>query len=109
LGDKEIAKKALMFHMMRGMARVLLQEWGSPEGDAFTNPSGGQPIEDAILADELAAVLIVMLGQTESARQQAQVIIAKAAAGQYPVSGQSARLLSVDGARNVLDWLEEPN
>lgn len=106
LGSKDLAKKALMFRMMRGMARVLLEEWGYPAGGPFDVPGDGN--RDAALADEFAAVLTVILGQEESAIAQARAIVNRAAAD-ASIPGPGSRLLSVADARRVLGWLEDPN
>nr|VFJ63374.1 MAG: hypothetical protein BECKDK2373B_GA0170837_11257 [Candidatus Kentron sp. DK] len=104
LGDRETAKKALMFRMMRGMSRVLLKEWGYPSEGILPGP-GRAPADNAMLADEFATVLAVILGQAQETGIQARAIVSRTGKDR---SG-NPRLPSAGVARQVLDWLESPD
>lgn len=99
IGDKTKAQDALMFAIMHEIGHVLLKQWGYPFYD------------NEELADEFATALLVMFKQGHRARSQAEYF------SRMPTEEELQKKqhlndkhpLSVQRARNILGWLQEPD
>ena len=98
-GDKQKAQNALAFSIFHEVAQELLAEWHHPAAASKQT------------ADQFAAVLMVMLKQSERASSLAEYIV-----GNPSASESLSRILNDDRhppspqrARNILRWLEDPH
>lgn len=99
IGDKDKARDALLFGMLHEVGHVLLEQWNYPFYD------------NEEVADEFATALMVMFGQAERARVQAEYF------GRQSPDEELERKrdrddrhpLSVQRARNIVNWAEDPD
>lgn len=97
LEDEERAEHALLFATLHQAASVLLRQWGYPFYD------------DEDVADELAAVLMILFQQTDVLRSHAQYIasLAPGSAAARELAKESPPALSAARARSLLDLLQD--
>lgn len=98
IGDERKARDALVFAMLHEIGHVLLKQWRYPFYD------------NEEVADEFATVLMVMFGQGERARTQAEYFSALSPDAELERKRErdDRHPLSVQRARNIVRWLEDP-
>ncbi len=98
LGEKKKAADALMFILLHEVGHVLLRQWNYP---FYRNEE---------VADEFATVLMVMFSQKERARSQAEYFAALPMSKEFrqKLSKDDRHPLSVQRARNILRWVDDP-
>lgn len=98
MGDDAKALAALHFAMMHEIGHVLLQQWGYPFHD------------NEEVADEFATALLVLFRQSERARIQAAYFSKIPPEKEFALkrSRDDRHPLSVQRARNILGWLDDP-
>ena len=98
LGDKSKAIDVFVFALMHELGHVLLQQWGYPF-------HGNEE-----LADEFATALLVLFNQGERARASAELFSKQPAQEEIEIKRErfDRHPLSVQRARNILNWLEDP-
>lgn len=98
LKDKEKTSDAMLFTLFHELGHVLLEQWQYP----FS--------ESEEVADEFATAFMVMLGQKTRVRAKAEFFASNPSVAE--AIGKSFRddrhPLSVQRARNILRWLEDP-
>ncbi len=97
VGDERKARDALLFTMLHEIGHVLLRQWGYPFYD------------NEEVADEFATVLMVMFGQGERARTQAEYFSTLSPDEELARKRErdDRHPLSVQRARNIIGWLED--
>ena len=98
MGSKAKASDALLFAMMHEVGHVLLRQWGYPLYDN----------EDA--ADEFATAILVLFNQGDRARSQAEFLSKVSPEKEFAlkIDRNDRHSLSVQRARNILGWLDDP-
>lgn len=98
LDNKKKAADALMFILLHEVGHVLLRQWDYP----FYN--------NEEVADEFATVLMVMFGQEDRVRAQAEYFAALPTSTELErkLAKDDRHPLSVQRARNILRWVEDP-
>lgn len=98
LDDKGAAGDILVFAMMHELGHVLLQQWGYPFHD------------NEEVADEFATVLLVLFNQPARARTTAEFFSKKSSRKELAIKRKQfdRHPLSVQRARNILKWLDDP-
>jgi hypothetical protein len=98
LDNKKKAADALMFILLHEVGHVLMRQWGYP----FYN--------NEEVADEFATVLMVMFGQEDRARAQAEYFAALPTSTEleHKLAKDDRHPLSVQRARNILRWVDDP-
>lgn len=99
LGATDKIRDALLFTILHEVGHVLLRQWSYP---FYANEE---------VADELATMLMVMFNEKKAARTQADYF---AAIPPDPEAEKKKKIddrhpLSVQRARNILRWLNDPN
>jgi hypothetical protein len=98
IGDTQQAKEALSFSIFHELSRVLLDQWKHPlSGKKST-------------ADELAAVLMIMLNQTKTLSANAENFAQNPSISMalIQVLKDDRHPLTSQRARKILDWLKDP-
>ena len=97
LGGQERARDAMMFILFHELGHVLLAQWGYPFSD------------NEEIADEFATTLMVMFGQAERARTQAEYFasLSSEKEAEATLERYNRHPLSIQRARNILDWLAD--
>ncbi len=98
LDNKKKAADALMFILLHEVGHVLMRQWDYP----FYN--------NEEVADEFATVLMVMFGQEDRARAQAEYFAALPTSTEleHKLAKDDRHPLSVQRARNILRWVDDP-
>lgn len=99
LGDRQKAGDALLFALFHEVAHVLLRQWAYPFYDN----------ED--VADEMAAALLVLLGQRGRLAAKAEYFAGNPALAEAlaKIHRDDRHSLSPQRARNLLRWAEDPD
>ena len=99
MGDKQKARDMLMFTMMHEIGHVLLRQWGYPFYD------------NEELVDEFTTALLVMFNQGYRARSPAEYFSSLSPEQELETkrTRDDRHPLSIQRARNILRWLEEPD
>ena len=97
LEDPEKTKEALSFSIFHELGRVLLTKWN--------HPASGEKE----MADELAAVLMVMLNQKERAMGAAEFFVKNPSASEalMKLFRDDRHPLSANRAKEILSWLKD--
>ena len=98
LGDKEKATDAVMFILLHEAGHVLLRQWKYPFYD------------NEEIADEFATVVMVMFKQQARVRSQAEYFGSLPTADElkHKLKKDDRHPLSVQRARNILRWVDDP-
>ncbi len=95
--NKALASSVMLFVLMREVGRIVLAQWD--------HPSAG---DDATI-DGFATALMVMFGQAERIRAQAEYFAAITAGSALHVAWAGAPPLSAERAGLVLGWIDDPD
>lgn len=93
--NKSLAANAMLFILMREVGRIALAHW--------QHPAAG---ENATI-DGFATTLMIMFGQAERARNQAEYFAAISAGSALHTAWAGAPPLSPDRAKMVLGWIDD--
>ncbi len=93
--DKALASGVMLFVLMREVGRIVLVQWD--------HPSAG----DEATIDGFATALMVMFGQAERTRNQAEYFAAITAGSARHVAWDGAPPLSAERAGSVLGWIDD--
>ena len=99
MGDKQKSRDVLFFIMLHEFGHVLLKQWGYP----FHDNEG--------VVDEFTTVFLVMFGQSERARTQAEFFsrLPPDLEFEQKRDRDDRHPLSVQRARNIHRWLDNPD
>lgn len=98
MGDKQKAKEALVFSIFHELGRILLSQWNHPQQNRVT------------AADELGAVLLIMLNQKRVLSSYAESVVQEPSRTEklMKVIKDDRHPLTVPRARKTLSWLKDP-
>ena len=98
LGDKTKANDTLLFTLFHELGHTLLKQWHYP---FFANEE---------VADEFATALLIMVGQQARVRAATEFLAANPSTAEAlaKVFRDDRHPLSVQRARNILRWLQDP-
>jgi hypothetical protein len=98
LGDKTKANDTLLFTLFHELGHTLLKQWHYP---FFANEE---------VADEFATALLIMVGHRERVRAATEFLAANPSTAEAlaKVFRDDRHPLSVQRARNILRWLQDP-
>jgi len=98
IGNMQKAKDALSFSVFQELGRILLVQWNHPAAD------------QASTAEEFAAVLMIMLKQTQALSAHARNTIQNPSISRALTEAPKNHLppLNAERAKEVLHWLQDP-
>ena len=98
LGDVEKARAALVFTVLHEIGHVMLAQWELPFHD------------NEEVADEFATVMLMMLDEQEAVRHQAEYFASLDEESEFrkKLGRDDRHPLSVQRARNILKWVDDP-
>ena len=98
LGDEQKARNVLSFTILHEISHVLLRQWGYPFYD------------NEEVVDEFTTTLLVMFNQSDRARSVAEYFstLSPDQELEFKRNKDDRHPLSVQRARNITRWLEEP-